>query len=96
MSKYTCEPQGLCIACDSTESWLEYCQENGYKQPVECEWNKDVEKEYKDKHSLPRFVTCSNLDDFEHRAFLRNHLAFIILGCIAFAVYIWRRKRLYA
>ncbi|KAJ2316195.1 hypothetical protein H4S02_000006 [Coemansia sp. RSA 2611] len=94
-SKYTCNHNGSCVACDSSELQSEFCLANGYKQPLTCTWLADTPQEYKDKHQLPAFTGCDNLHDLEKRAFLRNHLTFVVLGFIAFGIYAWRRKRLY-
>ncbi|KAJ1962507.1 hypothetical protein GGI12_002605 [Dipsacomyces acuminosporus] len=92
--EYTCKNHGRCIECAKNELTLPYCKANGYKQEVACEWNGGVPKEYQDKHQLPEYIACEHLEDRDRRLFFRNELIFIAIGILAFAVYIWRKKRL--
>ncbi|KAJ2156315.1 hypothetical protein GGF46_005271 [Coemansia sp. RSA 552] len=90
MAEYTCTPQGLCIQCNEGDPQA-LCA-NGYKQKVDCAWNNDADHK---GTVLPEFQPCASLDGLEKRAFFRNHLTFVILGFLAFAVFVWRRKRVF-
>ncbi|KAI9501715.1 hypothetical protein BX070DRAFT_228316 [Coemansia spiralis] len=92
--KYECTNVGSCQPCADNELSLDFCL-NGYKQPVTCQWNENVPKEHQNAHQLPKFIPC-NMVSVNRSAFFRNQFIFVILGTIAFAVYLWRRRKLYA
>ncbi|KAI8318976.1 hypothetical protein GQ54DRAFT_57266 [Martensiomyces pterosporus] len=93
-NEYTCKNIGKCVECPQNELSLSYCQPNQYKQEVACEWNGGVPKEYQDSHNFPEYVPCEHLEERDRRVFFRNELAFIVVGVLAFAIYVWRKKRL--
>ncbi|KAJ2808288.1 hypothetical protein H4R21_000120 [Coemansia helicoidea] len=96
MADHTCAARGECIACAAAELQADYCRESGFKQAAECSWNPGVPKERQDAHALPQFVACTRIADMERRAFFRNHFVFVALGLVAFGLYVWRRRRIYA
>ncbi|KAJ1953271.1 hypothetical protein EC988_003087 [Linderina pennispora] len=93
-NEYTCRLISKCQACAPSELNQPFCKLNGYKQEVACEWNGTVPKDYQDSHYLPEYQECAHPEEKDRRDFFRNEFLFIVLGIAAFAVYVWRKKRI--